>query len=139
MSDSMIVAFHVTLDEQVNGNEVQAIAETVALFRPVCEVKPPEADVQAQIATIHAKRRVQRYWASSYELNVRTAVIGTGATLLAILDVPYYDDAVEMLLKAISRIAGVTAVKKVYWADDYTERVQREVERIKDSIVALLT
>lgn len=139
MSDSMIVAVRLTLGERADSNEVQAIAEVIALLRPVCDVRPPEEDIQAQIATNHAKRRVQRYWASSYELNVRTTIIGAGATLLAILDGPYYDDGVEILLKAISRIAGVKTVEKVRCADDFTERVQREVERIKDSIVALLT
>lgn len=139
MSDSLVGAIHVTLETHVVPNGARAIAEAIALLRPVAMIDVMGSEPQAQIVAAHAKLCVRRDWPQLVENKDMALRKGTGPSMLAIFGTTYYADNAEPVLEAIRHIQGIATAESVCIGENHATAVAAEVERIRASIVDLVS
>lgn len=138
MSESMVGAIRVTLEDEAAADDVHAIADAVSLLRPVIEVDTLGLDPQAQMVSAHARLCIRLDWPQICSERDKVVCRGASRSMMATLQSVYYGDQVKRIQDAIGRVRGVAAAELVFVDDDHADLVKSEVERIKSNVLALV-
>jgi hypothetical protein len=139
MSNPMVGAIHITLEERVATDEILAVADAIAMLRPVIEIDTLGPDLQVQIVRAHAKFCVRLDWPQVASGRAAAVCRGVSRSMLVTLDSTYYEHGARPIVAAIQRVRGVAEVAPIYVEDDHADSVKAEMARVKSEVAARIT